>query len=68
MKCAVCKKKPGEIAEYVNAAKDEGISPEDFVRLEEGTYNKKNGLFYCTSCYVAIGSPMGVAELFENIE
>lgn len=64
IKCKICERKPDQIAEYVNLAREEPEyfdSPEHFVRKEEGTYNPKTGLFYCTNCYIKIGMPPGTA-------
>ena len=55
--CFKCKKRPHEIEEYVEAAEAEGITPDEFVQIGEGTYNKKNGHFFCTDCYIEIGMP-----------
>ncbi len=66
MKCKICKKEPKDIEEYVKRANLEGISPEEFVREEEGTFNDTSELFYCTKCYVKIGMPKGTAQ-GENI-
>lgn len=60
-RCARCHKTPGEIHEYVVFSKEEGITPADFVRQNEGTYNDSNGRFWCTECYIALGQPLGVA-------
>jgi hypothetical protein len=65
MKCKVCGKRPDEIEEYVEMANDkEGFgcdTPEEVVIREEGTYNSRTGLFYCTDCYIKIGMPLGTA-------
>jgi hypothetical protein len=61
MRCKICRKQPHEISEYVDAAEVEGVTPEEYVRSEEGTYNRATGLFYCTNCYIAIGMPLGTA-------
>ena len=55
--CTGCKKRPAEIQEYVDIAREEGMTPNEFVRQEEGTYNPRNGHFLCTSCYIAAGQP-----------
>ena len=58
--CVGCGKRPDEIDEYVDAANecdDETITPDVYVRSEEGTYNKKNGHFLCAECYIAAGQP-----------
>lgn len=56
-KCIGCGKAPHEIEEYVEAAADEEITPEQYVSIEEGTFNRDNGHFACTSCYIAMGMP-----------
>ncbi|MBW2037426.1 MAG: hypothetical protein JRI41_08110 [Deltaproteobacteria bacterium] len=61
MKCRICGKEPKQIGEYIHAAEEEGISPEEYVREEEGTYNQFTELFYCTECYIKIGMPLGKA-------
>ena len=60
-KCRGCGKTPDQIKEYVSIAEDEDMSPEEYVRREEGTFNLKTGLFWCTSCYIAAGEPLGKA-------
>ena len=60
--CVGCGKHPTELEEYVEASSPKawggkGISPDDYVRREEGTYNRENGHFLCTDCYVAAGMP-----------
>jgi hypothetical protein len=32
---------------------------EDYIKQEEGTYNKSNGHFLCDSCYIRAGMPVG---------
>ena len=60
--CAVCGKHPDQISEYVDVYEIEGCSsPEDYVVKHEGTYNRETGNFYCTSCYIEIGMPLGTA-------
>lgn len=60
--CISCGKKPSEISEYISAAKSENTSPEKYVLENEGTFNRRTGKFYCTSCYIKAGMPLGVAE------
>jgi hypothetical protein len=55
--CTGCNKRPDEIGEYVTSAKWDGITPDEYVRTEEGTYNSKNGHFLCTDCYIAADYP-----------
>lgn len=59
--CKVCGKEPHEIREYIKYGEAEELTPEKFVRQNEGTYNPATGKFYCTSCYIAIGMPLGTA-------
>lgn len=56
-KCIGCHKPPSEIAEYIEAAESEDMTPEEYVKSEEGTYNRSNGHFACTDCYFAMGMP-----------
>ena len=62
MHCAYCMKKPEEITEYITAAKSDGVTPRQYVILNEGTYNRNTGHFYCTDCYVKLGMPDGKAD------
>ncbi len=56
-RCAGCGALPSELAEYVEAARDVGMSAEQYVRQEEGTYNRASGHFLCTRCYAEHGMP-----------
>src|SRR4051812_11895548 len=55
--CIGCNKKASELPEYIEAAQEAEITPEDYARTEEGTYNPINGHFLCTDCYIAQGMP-----------
>jgi hypothetical protein len=55
--CFVCKKKASEIKEYVESAHWERITPSEYVREEDGTFNRESNQFCCTSCYIDIGMP-----------
>jgi hypothetical protein len=55
--CIGCGKLARELSEYIDMAEEEGMSPEDYVASEEGTYNPENGHFLCTPCYVKAGMP-----------
>ena len=59
IRCVRCCRVPRDILEYADAANYEDMSPEQYVREQEGTYNPKNGLFACTECYIALGQPTG---------
>ena len=61
VRCKICKHKPDEIDEYIWAAEEENMTPEEYVKKEEGTYNSRTGQFYCTECYIKAGSPLGTA-------
>lgn len=61
IKCKCCGKTPNQLSEYVDIAKEENMTPDEYVIQEEGTYNNQTGLFYCTSCYVKVGMPLGTA-------
>ena len=57
IKCIGCGKPPEEIEEYIEAAEDEATTPTLYVQREEGTYNRENGHFACTGCYMDMGCP-----------
>jgi hypothetical protein len=60
--CIGCGKEPHEIPEYVELAeREEFLSPRLAVINEEGTYNPRNGHFWCTTCYISNGMPLGKA-------
>lgn len=56
LQCFRCKKRPDEISEYIAAAYDNEMTPDEYVLAEEGTLNA-DGYFVCTACYIAIGMP-----------
>jgi hypothetical protein len=55
--CLRCGKTPAQLDEYTLPAKDEDMTPDEYVRDQEGTYNPDNNLFACTECYVELGCP-----------
>lgn len=57
MKCCDCGKTPKEISEYVEAAKENNMTPTRYVATEEGTYNSNIDRFCCTECYIKRGCP-----------
>lgn len=66
--CINCGKEPSELSEYVDAVQGENedsilhfVDANDYVRREEGTYNRENGHFFCTPCYIKVGMPLGKA-------
>lgn len=61
LKCAECGLTPCQLSEYADEAEHEGITPDEYVRREEGTFNRVTGNFWCTECYCKIGMPLGTA-------
>jgi hypothetical protein len=53
--CAGCGRTPIEIGEYKHNG--EGLTADEFVRQEEGTYNPDTNHFACTECYIRMGMP-----------
>lgn len=61
-RCKGCGKKPEELMEYIMLVEESGYATaEEAMRKEEGTFNPDTGLFYCTSCYIKAGMPLGKA-------
>ena len=56
--CPYCRRRPHEIDEYVEHAELDSVTPEQFVRIEEGTYSRQHNVFTCTTCYIKIGMPL----------
>jgi hypothetical protein len=59
--CIGCHTLGIDLEEYKQAAEDEGMNVEEYIIEQEGTYNSSNGHFYCTSCYIKSGEPLGIA-------
>ena len=55
--CAYCGKRPEQLGEYLDASAETGLSPDDYVREEEGTYDPATDRFCCTDCYISLGMP-----------
>lgn len=66
--CNGCKKSPDKISEYIEFAKIENCTPQEFVLQNEGTLNSITGQFLCTKCYLKKGEPLGItgAECFDG--
>jgi len=66
-RCRRCGKRPIELdGEYeaIDGHEPGSLSAEEvdeIVRSEEGTYNEDTGGFWCTGCYIEIGTPRGIA-------
>lgn len=61
VRCKLCNRAPDQISDCKYMASVENISTVQWVKENEGTYNKKTGKFYCTTCYIKIGMPLGKA-------
>lgn len=70
MKCAICGKEPKDITEYQEQAEIEGMTPEEFVQNEEGTYDYSTGYFVCTNCYINNGMPLNyeLLSLYKKLK
>lgn len=55
--CVGCHKIPEEIHEYLPEYTGSNLEPDEYVKREEGTYNRSNGHFLCTDCYIKAGMP-----------
>ena len=58
--CIGCGRHPDEIDEYIKAVDDAPelyLDEADYVSRQEGTYNKANGHFLCTKCYIKAKMP-----------
>lgn len=62
MHCLECGLTPEQLTEYIFAARSEETTPEQFVLENEGTFNPETQKFWCTSCYIKIGMPLGLAR------
>jgi|GEM_PF-5551323 len=60
--CVGCLKTPDQIDEYLEMAEIEDMTPDNYVRQEEGTFNPVNGHFLCTPCYIDAGMPAGTGN------
>lgn len=57
--CIGCELKPDQIEEYVEAAEENDMTPDQYVIEEEGTLNGfEPNKFYCTECYIKAGMPL----------
>lgn len=62
VRCKVCKRLPKDISEYQERVQTgEFETEEQAVVRDEGTYNPITKQFYCTTCYVKVGMPLGLA-------
>lgn len=59
MVCIGCDRAPNSIMEYIMAARENEMEPDEYVWHEEGTLNRSNGHFACDHCYIKMGTPSG---------
>lgn len=57
--CPGCKKQAHEIPSVKDFAADFELTPEQFIRHEEGTYNPVNEHFLCEDCFIRIEDVAG---------
>lgn len=57
--CIGCEKFAEELSEYNKENTECELTPAQYVKQEEGTYNRENGHFLCTPCYCKAGMPSG---------
>lgn len=55
--CMACGRIPADIPGIVDYAEWEEMTPDEWVRSEEGTYNPVNGHFLCDEDYIKAGMP-----------
>ncbi|CDQ17972.1 hypothetical protein [Halobacillus karajensis] len=69
MQCIRCQREPKEIQEYVDQANEMEMSPHEYVRMDEGTYDIRTDMFCCTKCYVQMGAPLliNLLDMYENV-
>lgn len=56
-----CGNYASQLPGVVMYAEDAGMSPADYVRREEGTYNPESNHFLCDMCYIQAGQPTSPA-------
>jgi hypothetical protein len=52
IRCNGCKKRPDQIDDIRESASANRMTPLDYVKVLEPTFNKGNGHFMCTDCYM----------------
>lgn len=60
--CPICGKLASECIPVQVWKGDQGYDSASAMARNDGTYNPYENVFYCTSCYVKIGMPLGVAH------
>ena len=68
MYCAVCKKTPVELEEFDESEGKSfsGMTPEEYIKTFDTTYNRELDIFYCNYCYLELGAPDGRAKFYEK--
>ena len=57
MKCPFCNRKPKDIPEYRQVSKNYEMSPNQFVMMEDITFDGFTDMFCCKDCYIALRYP-----------
>lgn len=52
IRCRKCNKKAMDILEYKVESKTDNMPVEEWVKLNDGTYDEMTNTVVCTSCYV----------------
>lgn len=60
--CKGCGKFPNEIYEYTDMAEALQITPDEYVKEYEDTYDPRLQKFFCTDCWVKAGCPVQTPE------
>lgn len=64
--CIDCGRRPEEIPEYIEAGNENGMTPDQYVREEEGTLNPANGHFLCTDDFLGRELRAGARLVGDN--
>lgn len=62
----LCKRPAEDIPSVVAFAKDNGLTPAEFVRQEKGTYNPQTRHFLCDECFIAEENRRGARLVGAN--
>lgn len=64
--CPACGRQAADIPDVVMFGKENGLSPEEFVRQEDGTYNPASEHFLCDTCFIVYEAHKGSRLVGEN--
>ena len=57
MKCPFCNRQPNQIPEYQEHSKQFEMSAEQYVMMEDATFDENTDMFCCRDCYFGMGCP-----------